>query len=114
MTIFRKKPKYDTSVVEKLVHAYLWYIRDTGEALTCSEISETMRYAMCVAQGLETKGYSERVESLGVGAIAVLESVLESEHLLEHSVDVKRGLLEACVQSLEAARKRVLEVGNVR
>lgn len=110
MIILKRKPKVDTRVIDRLVHTYLDYIKSTGEEFTCSEISEIFRYSMCVAQGLETMGYSKRVESVGNGAVNTLKRVLNSEHLTDRGVDFKRGLLEACVYSIESARKRVLEV----
>lgn len=103
----------DMRLLESLVHAYLDYIKSTGEALTCSEISEIMRYSMCEALGLETRGYSERVEAIGVGAVLVLKPILTANGADGYSVEVKRGLLEACVISIESARRRVLEVSAV-
>ena len=113
MRLIRKKPKMNMRLLESLVHAYLDYIKSTGEELTCSEISETMRYSMCVAQGLETRGYSERIERLGVGAVEALKPILRENGADEYSLETKRGLLEACVISIESARNRVLEVTAV-
>lgn len=110
MLITRKKHKAAIQPVDKLVRGYLDYIKSVKEELTCSEISETFRYSLCVALGLETKGYSERVERLGVGAVAVLKDILDGENLSGVDAEMKRGLLEACVLSIESARKRVLEV----
>lgn len=110
MVISRRKPKIDTRIIDRLVHEYLDYIKSTEEELTCSEISEIMRYSMCMAQGLETVGYSKRVERLGVGSTNVFKRILNSEGLMNKSVDFKRGLLEACVYSIESARNRVLGV----
>lgn len=112
MVITRKK-KPPIKPVDTLVHCYLNYIKSLGEELTCSEISEILRYSLCVAQGLETKGYSERVEHLGVGATAVLKAAIARENLDNISGEMKRGLLEACVLSIESARNRVLEVNPV-
>lgn len=110
MRVIRRKPKMDMRLIDTLVHSYLDYIKSTDEELTCSEISEILRYSMCMAQGLETKGYSERVERVGVGATNVLRAVLRTEGLCDQTIDVKRGLLEACVLSIESARNRALEV----
>lgn len=113
MVIMSKKQKPPIKPVDTLVHCYLDYVKSLGEELTCSEISEILRYSLCVAQGLETKGYSERVEALGVGATTVLKGVLTQENLDNISADMKRGLLEACVLSIESARNRVLEVCSI-
>lgn len=110
MVLLKKKPNYDFKIIDRLVRAYLDYLKRTGEEFTCSEISEIFRYSMCYAQGLDTNGYSERVERIGVGATNVLHNVLLEENLLEKPVDVKHGLLEACVYSMESARNRVLGV----
>lgn len=113
MVITRKKQKPPIKPVDTLVHCYLNYIKSLGEELTCSEISEILRYSLCVAQGLETKGYSERVERLGAGAVNVLRAAIARESLDSADDNMKRGLLEACVLSIESARNRVLEVGSV-
>lgn len=110
MIIMRRKPQLNTLLIDALVHSYLAYIKTTGEELTCSEISEAFRYALCVAQGLGTKGYSERVEAIGNGAVPMLKDVLSKYSVRFVKDEVKRGLLEACVYSMEAARNRVLGV----
>lgn len=110
MTILRRGPQIDTRLIDRLVKSYLEYIRATNEEFTCSEISEILRYSLCIAQGLETKGYSKRVEAIGFGAVNVFKRILNSEGLSNQSVEFKRGLLEACVLSIESARKRVLGV----
>ena len=110
MVITHKRKKPPIKPVDTLVHCYLDYMKSLHEEFTCSEISEILRYSLCVAQGLETKGYSERVEAVGVGATAVLKAALAREDLDKIDENMKRGLLEACVLSIESARNRVLEV----
>ena len=110
MVVLKRRPKIDTRLIDRLVKSYLEYIKSTNEEFTCSEISEILRYSLCVAQGLETVGYTKRVETIGVGAINVFKRILNSEGLTNKSVEFKRGLLEACVLSIESARRRVLGV----
>lgn len=110
MFITKKKPNIDMAIIDELVHSYLSYIKGLGEEFTCSEISELFRYSMCRALSLETKGYSERIERIGVGTCNRLWSVLDKYNIFNQSEDFRKGLLEACVHCMEMSRKRVLEV----
>lgn len=110
MIVTKKKPKMDMTLIDSLVRSYLEYIKLLNRELTCGEISEIMRYSMCRAQGLDTKGYSKKVEQIGEGASARLYIILEKAGMLNKSLDVKKGLLEACVHCMEMSRKRVMGV----
>lgn len=111
MFVKKKRPAVDTTLIDNIVHAHLDYVKSTGQELTCSEISELLRYSLCQALGLPTKGYSERIEALGVQCIRELSKVLISSGFLYKPVNMRQGLLEACVYSIESARNRVLGVG---
>lgn len=112
MFVSKKRPKIDVTLIDNIVHAHLDYVKNTGIELTCSEISELLRYSLCNALSLPTKGYSERIETIGVGCIGTLSHVLSAYDFANKPLDIRQGLLEACVYSIESARNRVLGVGK--
>lgn len=107
--IFVKKQKENINMkfVDKIVRAYFECLKQYNWDLTCSEISELLRFSMCRVLDLKSKGYSEKIEDLSYSVIDALVPVLDNFNVNELTFEYKTGLLEACIHAMEMARKKV-------
>lgn len=94
--------------VNEIVKSYFECIRTNNLVLSCSEISELLRYSMCRMLGLQSKGYSRKIEETSKIIINSLSDLFKSYNINEMTNEYKSGLLEACVHCMEMSRKQVL------
>lgn len=107
--IFVKKQKEDINMrfVDSIVKRYFKCIRDNNFNLTCSEISELLRYSMCRLLNLQSKGYSIQIENLSNIIVSDLSEVVSSYNVNDMTFAYRTGLLEACIHAMEMSRKKV-------
>lgn len=108
--VFIKSNKVNINMkfVDEIVKAYFKCIKDSNLSLSCSDISELLRYTMCVLLDLDTKGYSRKIEETSKIIVNSLGDILNRYNVSEMTDDYKSGLLESCVHCMEMSRKQVL------
>lgn len=108
--IFIKSKKVDINMkfVNDIVKAYFECLRENNLSLSCSEISELLRYSMCKILNLQSKGYSNKIEESSKIVVNSLSILLKNYNIDDMTNDYKSGLLEACVHCMEMSRKEVL------
>jgi hypothetical protein len=108
--IIKKTTKVDVNMklVDEIVRAYFACLKENKLKLSCSEISELMRYSMCKMLNLQSKGYSAKVEECSKLVVNSISCILQRYNVNELSSDYKAGLLEACVHCMELSRKKVI------
>lgn len=94
--------------VNEVVKSYFECIRTNNLVLSYSEISELLRYSMCRMLGLQSKGYSRKIEETSKIIVNSLSDLLKNYNIEEMTTEYKSGLLEACVHCMEMSRKQVL------
>ena len=108
--IFLKSKKVDINMkfVNEIVKSYFSCIRSNNFVLSCSEISELLRYSLCRLLGLKAKGYSSKICSLSDIVVDSLSGLFNNYNISDLTNEYKSGLLEACVHCMEMSRKQVL------
>jgi hypothetical protein len=108
---FIKKSKEDVNetCINEIVFTYFSYLKSDSMLRTTicgEEISELLRYSICVILKLETKGYSARLEELSKSVCNILRPVINKYNIESKSHEYRQGLLEACVHCMEMSRKK--------
>lgn len=106
MVLLKNKNKCnDNALVTIIVRKYFEYLRLNKFNLNCDEIAELLRYSMCIALNLSSKGFNTKVEEYGVDCAKSLKSILSGVD--NKSEDFRQGILEACVHSMQMSLSRV-------
>lgn len=107
--IKKSKENVNETCINEIVFTYFSYLKSntTLRATICGEeISELMRFSICILLGLETKGYSAGLEELSKSVCNILRPVINKYNIESKSYEYRQGLLEACVHCMEMSRKK--------
>lgn len=102
--VLMKSSCSNRDMVSSIVRSYFGYIR--GSNLTYDEIAELLRYSMCVALDLNSKGFNTRIEESGKECSKYIRNIVQDFDILDKSEDYRQGLLEACVHSMQMSVNR--------
>lgn len=92
------------NMVSTIVREYFNYVRDRD--LTYEEVAELLRYSMCIALDLSSKGFNTKIESLGVECAKYMRNIVKNFDVVNKSEDFRQGILEACVHSMQMSINR--------
>jgi hypothetical protein len=107
--MFVKKPKHDISLkaVDEVVHSYFTYLSECKVPLTYMDISELLRYSVCVSLGLLTSKSTKKIDELSDDIISIIKPILVAQNVADRDIEYKQSFLEACVHCMEFSRKRL-------
>lgn len=103
----KNKVLVDEKAYKGVVSNYFNFLRSNSISLDEFEISELLRYSLCVSLGLETKGFNTFIEDFSKGYVKLLRKELKQKGVLNQTDEYKKGFLEACIHCIEFSRKKV-------
>lgn len=106
--LLQRKNKVDITneVIKEVVREYFKIIKELYPNFCGLNISEILRYSICVLLGLETKGYLPDIEKASISVCNLLQPLIKKYSLDTKSLSYRMGFLEACVHCLEMSRKK--------
>ena len=96
-------------LVDSIVRLYWKALQDSDYDLTYNEISELLRYSMCILLNLPTQGSSRCIVEYGKYIVNYIRPEIDRLGLVNLAEDKRQGLLEACVHCVEMSRKLVVK-----
>lgn len=101
-----KKSHVSSNIYKEIVDSYFCYLKGNKISLNGHEVSELLRYSLCILMELETTIMMDREEYVD-GCLGVLRPIIDKYHICDQTVEYRQGLLESCVHCIEYARRYV-------
>lgn len=108
--VIRKMVKVPSEACyREVVSGYLDYACENLNFLGAGELSELLRYSVCVCLGLNAVLNLPDAEGYAEGVVRLLQPIFDKYHVPGLPRERRMAMLEACVHCIEFSRRRLEE-----